>query len=124
MLNESAEGAGVELVAGDLALELPGVSVGGEDAVAEEVPDGAAESGAFAVAGEVGLENVLDHGRVRCEYLAGAEGAVEDEGGGRADAEDVGDPVNAAVAVCSDLKDGADDGVRFGNGRLWCGFGI
>jgi hypothetical protein len=31
---------------------------------------------------EVGLENVLDVGRVGGEYVAAAEGAMEDEGGG------------------------------------------
>lgn len=70
--NEFTEGSGVELVAGELALELPGGAIGVEDAVAEEVAEGAVEGGAFVVEGEVGLEDVLDDGGVGGEHVAGA----------------------------------------------------
>lgn len=43
-------------MAGDLALESPGGSVGVEDAVAEEFAEDDGEAGSFDVLGEVGVE--------------------------------------------------------------------
>ncbi|MCI31017.1 hypothetical protein A2U01_0052228, partial [Trifolium medium] len=66
--------------------------------------------GTFAIAREVGFENVLDHSRVSREDLAGTEGTVEDEGGGRDGLEDVGDPLDAAVEVGCQRKSRTEDG--------------
>jgi hypothetical protein len=84
---------------GDLSLELPGFTVGVEDTVAEEITDGTMKRVTFTVAREVGFENMLDDGGVCSEDLAGAKGAVEDEGGGRDGVEDIGDPVDTPVEV-------------------------
>ncbi|GMN31905.1 hypothetical protein TIFTF001_041660, partial [Ficus carica] len=97
--DELAEGFGVELVAGDLALELPGVAVGAEDAVAEEVGERDAEGLALAVVGEVGLEDVVDDGGVAGEDLAGAEEVLDDEGGRWGVLDELGEPLVAAVLV-------------------------
>ena len=67
---------------------------------------------------------MLDNGGVRREDLAGAEGAVEDEGGGGGGVEDVGDPVDAAAVVGGDGEHRTDDRICFGNGggRGWWRF--
>lgn len=78
--NEFPKRFGVEFMAGDLSLKLPGFTVGVEDAVTEEITNRTIKSETFAIAREVGFENVLDYQGVCCEDLAGAEGAVEDEG--------------------------------------------
>ena len=64
-------------------MELPGVAVNVEDAVAKKVGESSIENVAFSVVREVGLENVLDHGRVAREDLAGGVVASENKGGGR-----------------------------------------
>ena len=68
-------------MAGDLSLELPGLTVRVEDTVTEKVGEGSIESVAFFVVVEVGLEDVLDHNGVACEDLACSVGAAEDVGG-------------------------------------------
>ncbi|CAN0919308.1 hypothetical protein LINGRAHAP2_LOCUS31377 [Linum grandiflorum] len=69
-VDELAEGSGVEGVAGELALEFPCVSIGVEDAVAEEVEEFGAEVESFLVVEEVGFQHVLDVGWVSGEYTA------------------------------------------------------
>lgn len=80
-------------------MELPCFTVGVEDAISEEIAEGTVYCETFTIARKVGFENVLDDRGVGRENLAGAEGTVEDEGGGRDGVEDVGDPVDAAVEV-------------------------
>lgn len=102
-------------MAGNLSLKLPSFTVGTEDTVAEKITDGTFKRETFAVAREVGFENMLHYGGVCRENLAGTEGAVEDEGGRRDDLEDVGDPVDTAVEVGVNGKDRTNDRVSFGN---------
>lgn len=116
-LDEFSERSGVELVAGELSLELPGVTIGVEDTVAEEIAESSMESIAFVVDGEVGLEDMLDDGRIGGENLAGAEGAVEGEGGGGRAVEDVGDPEDTAVFVGGDGENGTDERISPGEGE-------
>lgn len=103
-------------MAGNLSLKLPSFTVGAEDTVSEKITNGTFKRGTFVVAREVSFENMLHYGRVCREDLAGAEGAVEDEGGGRDGLEDVGDPVDTAVEVGVYGKDRTNDRVSFGNG--------
>ena len=70
--DECSEGFCAELMARYLSLQLPGFSVGVEDSVAEEIKKRSMKYGTFAVAREVGFENMLDHHRVSREDLAGA----------------------------------------------------
>lgn len=114
--NELAERLGVEFMAGNLSLKFPSFTVGVEDTVAKKITDGTFKRETFAVAREVGFENMLHYGGVCCENLAGTERAVEDEGGGRDGLEDVGDPVDTAVEVGVNGKDRTNDRVSFGNG--------
>lgn len=67
-------------MAGDLPLELPGVTVGVENAVAEEVLENFTEEVAFLVDGEVGLEDVLNHSRVGGDNEAAAQRVVHSDG--------------------------------------------
>lgn len=67
-------------MAGDLALELPVISIRVENAVAEEVGEGGAAFLAFLVVGEVGLQDVLDNGGIGGDDEAAAERVVESEG--------------------------------------------
>jgi len=97
-------------------LKLPSFTVGAEDTVAEKITDGTFKRETFAVAREVGFENMLHYGGICCEDLAGTEGAVEDEGGGRDGLEDVGNPVDTAVEVGVNGKDRTNDRVRVGDG--------
>lgn len=97
--NKLAKRFSVKFMAGDLSLELPGFTVSVEDSVTEEVTERTVKCESFAVAREIGFENMLDYQGVRCEDLAGAECPVEDEGGGRGGLKDVGDPMNAAVKI-------------------------
>lgn len=62
--DEGTDSFGGELETGSLALETPVVAVGVEDAGAEEVMEDGGEGGAFWVVVEVGLEDVLNVGRV------------------------------------------------------------
>ena len=62
--DEAPERALAELVAGGLALPQPLLAVGVEDATPEEVLDHGHRDLALGVVGEVGLEDVLDVGRV------------------------------------------------------------
>ena len=113
MFDEIPQRPGVELVARDLSLELPGVGVGIEDSVAEKILEGGVCEVAFGVDVEVGLEDVLDDGGVGGEDLAPAKGSAEDEGvGGRAP-EEVCGPLDGAVAVSIDGQEGADEWVGF-----------
>lgn len=80
MFDKIPQRPGVELVARDLSLELPCISVGVEDAVAEKIFEGGVCEVTFGVDVEVGLEDVLDDGGVGGEDLAPAEGSAEDEG--------------------------------------------
>lgn len=114
--NEFAEGFSVEFMAGDLSLNLPGFTVGIEDTVAEKLDEVLVSCETFVVAREVSFENVLHHGRVCREDLAGTEGAVEDEGGGRDGLEDIRYPLYAAVEVGGKSKSGTENWIRFGNG--------
>jgi hypothetical protein len=111
-------------VAGNLSLELPVFTVGVKDSVAKEITEALDKRGTFAVAREIGFENVLDHSRVSCEDLAGAECTVEDEGGGRDGLEDVGDPLDATVEIGCQRKSRTEDGVRFGDGGGGCFWGF
>lgn len=98
--DEVAERSGVELVSGDLSLELPIVAVGVEDAVAEEIAQCSTQGEALGVDVEMGLEYSSEDGGVGGEDLAGTKRTVEGEGGGGRVMEDVGDPLDAAVLVC------------------------
>jgi len=86
LLGDDPEGVGAhgdasELEASHLALVAPGVAVDVEDAAAEEVPEERGEGLALGEVVEVGLEHVLDVGRV------GGDGAAQnvdvDGAGGR-----------------------------------------
>ena len=99
MFDEIPQRPGVELVARDLSLELPGLGVGIEDAVAEKIFEGGVCDVTFGIDVEVGLEDVLDDGGVRGEDLAAAEGSAEDEGVGRRAPEEVCGPLDDSVAV-------------------------
>ena len=69
-------------MARDLSLELPGLTVDVEDAVAKKVGESSTGNVAFFVIWEVGLEDMLDHGGVAGEDLVGCVGAAENDGGG------------------------------------------
>ena len=69
-------------MARDLSLELPGVAVNVEDAVAKKAGESSIKNVAFSVVREVGLEDVLDHGGVARDDVAGGEGLAENEGVG------------------------------------------
>ena len=84
----------------DLSLEFPGFAVGVENAVAKEIAKCMVQSVAFMINVEMGFEDVLNHGGVGGEDLAGAEGAVEGEGGGGGVMEDFGDPLDTTVLIC------------------------
>ena len=64
-------------------MELPGVAVNVEDAMTKKVGESSSKNVAFSVVREVGLEDVLDHGGVAGEDLAGGVVASENKGGGR-----------------------------------------
>lgn len=102
VFHELAQRLGVELVAGDLSLELPALAVDVEYAIAEEVGEDGSGEAALLVNVEVGLEDVLDVGRVGRIDGAGAEGAVKDEGGGGRTRYYFGRPLDASVDVCVD----------------------
>uniref|UniRef100_A0A8R7UFK0 Uncharacterized protein n=1 Tax=Triticum urartu TaxID=4572 RepID=A0A8R7UFK0_TRIUA len=72
LVGVGAHGDAAELEAGHLALVAPGVAVDVEDAAAEEVAEERGEALALGEVFEVGLEHVLDVGRV------GGDGAAED----------------------------------------------
>ena len=80
--NELSEGFGFEFLHGDLSLELPGLTVDVEDAIAKKVVYSSTGIFAFSVVIEVGHEDVLDHGGVAGDYVAGGEGLAENEGVG------------------------------------------
>ena len=61
---------GVELVTRNLSLELPRLSISVEDAVAKKIEETAYKERAFLVVEEVGLEHMLDIGRVCSKDLA------------------------------------------------------
>lgn len=75
------ERRGVKLEAGGLALPAPGLVVGVEDAVAQEIPERVAEVLALGIVRELGLEHVLQVSRVCGDdtVKAGEPRAAEDE---------------------------------------------
>lgn len=122
---EVLEGLGAELVAGDLALESPGGSVGVEDAVAEELADDGGEAGAFDVVGEVGVEQVADIGGVGGGHAIGeVEEGVDLNSGRWGSGELLGDPVVEAVAVAEESEEVSDYGMEFWRWGFGFGFGF
>lgn len=89
-------------MAGDLALKFPVGAICVENSPAEKIVKGAFEGWALLVEWEVGLENVVHYSRICCEEMAGAEAAVEEEGGRGRGMEYVGCPVYASMLVCYD----------------------
>ncbi|GLT45926.1 hypothetical protein SLA2020_197210 [Shorea laevis] len=69
-------------MAGNLSLELPGITVDVEDTITKEIEEGSSRQGAFLVVGKMGLENVLDIGGVGSVDLAEAEWMRYAESGG------------------------------------------
>ena len=80
--NELSEGFGVEFLHSDLSLELPGLTVDVEDALAKKIVESSMGIFAFSVVIEVGHEDMLDHGGVARDDVAGGEGLAENEGVG------------------------------------------
>ena len=80
--NELSEGFGVEFLHSDLSLELPGLTVDVEYALAKKVVNSSTGIFAFSVVIEVGHEDVLDYGGVAGDDEAGGEGLAENEGVG------------------------------------------
>ena len=80
--NELSEGFGVEFLHSDLSLELPGLTVDVEDALAKKVVESSMGIFAFSVVIEVGHEDVLDHGGIAGDDVAGGEGLTDNEGVG------------------------------------------
>ncbi|WVZ88345.1 LOW QUALITY PROTEIN: hypothetical protein U9M48_034878 [Paspalum notatum var. saurae] len=96
LVRVGAHGDAAELEAGHLALVAPGGAVDVEDAAAEEVAEERGEGGALGEVVEVGLEHVLDVGRV------GGDGAAEDvdvDGGRGGGPEEVRVPVGEVGKV-------------------------
>lgn len=89
--DEGTDGLGVEFEAGGLALETPERAVGVEDAVAEEIVHGGGDKAALWVVVEVGVEDVLDVGRVGGEDEGGDGG-----GEGGAERDEIRSPVEHA----------------------------
>lgn len=120
--DEEAERAGGEFSAGDLALEGPEMGVDVEDTLPEEVREDGAEAVAFDVVGEVGAEKTVDDAGVGGADARGeGEGATDLDGVGGGGGEEVGNPVEEAVAVTDEGQEITNDGEAVGAvvGRRW-----
>jgi hypothetical protein len=94
-------------VAGGLALPQPAVAVGVEDAAAEQVLDHGHPELALGVVAEVGLENVLDVGRVGGDDAAAEADGLEGHGVRGAALQDAGRPLEEAVPVLDLIRCGS-----------------
>lgn len=101
-------------MAGELALREPEVTVGIEDATAEEVAEDVDEGLALGVVAEVGLEYVLHIVRVGGDDGAAGAEAAHDEGLRRGGREEVGVPVEEAVPVAVEGDEAANERVGVG----------
>jgi len=110
--HEGAERARVELVAGDLPLRAPGLSVGVEDAPAEEVVQKQREPGPLGVAVEAGAQEVLHVRRVGGDRAPHAARPAQHEGARGLALEELGHPVEHAVPVSQELWQVPDQRVR------------
>lgn len=90
---------GVELVARNLSLELPGLPIDVEDAVAKKIEENTYGERAFLVVVEVGLEHVLDVGRVCSQDLAMTKQVVESESCRGRGLEDLSHPLHAIASI-------------------------
>jgi len=111
--DEPAERACGELEAGVLALPEPLVAVGVEEAAAEEVPEHGGGVVALGVVGEVGAEEVLDVGGVGGDDARPHPGDPEAHPVVGAGDDELGGPVEEAVAVPEERREVAEERVGF-----------
>ena len=110
---------GVELVTRNLSLELPRLPISVEDAVAKKIEETAYKERAFLVVEEVGLEHVLDVGRVCSKDLAITKRVVESVScRGRA-LEDLCSPLHTIASIGFDVEIGTDYWIRLGENNGW-----
>nr|GME13672.1 chitin synthase 1 [Ipomoea batatas] len=98
-LHELPERSSVELVAGDLSLELPALAVGVKDPVAEKIIQNAPREIPFPVDRKAHLEDVLNIQRVRSEHYAETQRPVKGERQIGSALNHVGNPLKPAVLV-------------------------
>nr|CAB3465830.1 unnamed protein product [Digitaria exilis] len=101
------EGPGGELVADELALGAPRLTVDVEDAAAEEVAECLREGLPFRIVPKVTLEDVLDVRRVRGHHGASRAEAFHDERLRRRRREEAGVPVEQPATVPVELHQAA-----------------